>query len=425
MRTSVEFDVVLYGATGITGSMAAHYLATRPGNFTYALAGRSQQKLDAFAASLAELGLPRTPAATIEAPSDDLDAMQAIARRARVVMTAAGPFKVLAPVMVKACVTEGAHFVDVTGETLYVRDLIDKHHASAEEKGVKIVTMAGFASVPFDLGAHLVLEAAELELERRGLQRGIVDITSYIIEMRGGGIGTGAASFLGGVLNAEDAKARPWLDNDPYLLVPNAPCRLDLTMTGWSMHGWPLRYDSVLGGLAMDSFIFGPSNACLVRRSLDLMGHRNVSYAEGQTLSSLAPWNPVHAVMNSTSPYCPLGVCERLPEVRQREGGFEVLSVAQARGEAVRVSARIKGREDFAYKHTAKLFVEVGLCLADAGCHRAGLRGGVLTPVSAVGSAALRRALLAARTDGGEQLLTLELVTDGGPAREREPAGDL
>ncbi|MFT6518069.1 MAG: short subunit dehydrogenase-like uncharacterized protein, partial [Candidatus Azotimanducaceae bacterium] len=52
-----EFDVVLFGATGFTGKLVAEYLYQTygtNGTLKWAMAGRSQQKLEAMAAGLAD-----------------------------------------------------------------------------------------------------------------------------------------------------------------------------------------------------------------------------------------------------------------------------------------------------------------------------------------------------------------------------------
>ena len=61
---SSPLDLVIYGATGFTGSQAAHYIARRvaPGTLRWAIAGRSQPKLDALAAlSLIHISEPTRP----------------------------------------------------------------------------------------------------------------------------------------------------------------------------------------------------------------------------------------------------------------------------------------------------------------------------------------------------------------------------
>ena len=63
--------------------------------------------------------------------------------------------------IVKACVENSTNYCDITGETPWVRQLMDRFHEEAERKNVHIVPTCGFDSIPFDLGAFMVAKEAE------------------------------------------------------------------------------------------------------------------------------------------------------------------------------------------------------------------------------------------------------------------------
>lgn len=44
------------------------------------------------------------------------------------------------------------------GEILWVKRMIQAHHAAAAAKGVKVVHCCGYDSIPFDLGALVVVD---------------------------------------------------------------------------------------------------------------------------------------------------------------------------------------------------------------------------------------------------------------------------
>lgn len=46
------------------------------------------------------------------------------------------------------CVKAGVHCCDLTGESFWVKKMIDQHHAEAERTGAKIVPSCGFDSIP-------------------------------------------------------------------------------------------------------------------------------------------------------------------------------------------------------------------------------------------------------------------------------------
>lgn len=49
--------------------------------------------------------------------------MKEVAKSTRVVVTTAGPYAQFGNELVKACVTEGTHYADITGETLWMAEV--------------------------------------------------------------------------------------------------------------------------------------------------------------------------------------------------------------------------------------------------------------------------------------------------------------
>jgi short subunit dehydrogenase-like uncharacterized protein len=60
MSASRQYDIVVFGATGYTGKLTAEHIATKlPTYLKWALAGRSESKLEAVAAECAALNPDR------------------------------------------------------------------------------------------------------------------------------------------------------------------------------------------------------------------------------------------------------------------------------------------------------------------------------------------------------------------------------
>lgn len=55
----------------------------------------------------------------------------------RVVLTTVGPFTKYGEVLVAACVNNGTDYVDSTGETPFVADMIAKYGAAAKANGMR------------------------------------------------------------------------------------------------------------------------------------------------------------------------------------------------------------------------------------------------------------------------------------------------
>ena len=111
------YDVVLYGASGFVGKQTVQYFAnhTAPEGVRWAIAGRNRQKLEAVRAAVG-VGVE-----VLVADSQDQQAIDAIVAQTRVLLNTAGPFALYANALVDACVRFRTHYVDITGETPWVK----------------------------------------------------------------------------------------------------------------------------------------------------------------------------------------------------------------------------------------------------------------------------------------------------------------
>jgi short subunit dehydrogenase-like uncharacterized protein len=153
-----RYDVVLFGATGFTGGLTASYLAANgPEGLRWALVGRNRAKLEAVADRLKREHPGAPPPDLIEAEAADRDALDGVARSARVVITTVGPYVLYGEPLVAACAAAGTDYVDLTGEPEFVDRMWTLHHAEAERSGARIVHCCGFDSIPHDLGAYFTV----------------------------------------------------------------------------------------------------------------------------------------------------------------------------------------------------------------------------------------------------------------------------
>ena len=75
-----------------------------------------------------------------------------MAKKARIIVNCCGPYRFFGEPVVKACVEEGTHHVDVSGEPQYMERMQLKYNEKAREKGVYVISACGFDSIPSDLG---------------------------------------------------------------------------------------------------------------------------------------------------------------------------------------------------------------------------------------------------------------------------------
>lgn len=145
------YDVVLYGASGFVGKQTVQYFArhTLSEPVRWAIAGRNRQKLEAVRDAVG------VAVDILVADSQEQQAIDAIVAQTRVLLTTAGPFALYGNALVDACVRLRTHYVDITGETPWVKTLIDRYHTQAAADGTRIIPCCGFDSVPSDLGTRL------------------------------------------------------------------------------------------------------------------------------------------------------------------------------------------------------------------------------------------------------------------------------
>jgi short subunit dehydrogenase-like uncharacterized protein len=387
-------DIAVYGATGFVGKLLAKYLAEHaPTGTRIALAGRSREKLERTRADL--------PAAArdwplVVADSSDPDAVAALARDTRVVATTVGPYFKYGNELVDACIANATDYCDLTGEVLFVARTKERH-AEAEASGARIVHSVGFDSIPSDMGVYLLHQAAE--------EDGAGDLGEtklVVVGMRGGASGGTIDSMKGQIDEMKADKESRRTLGDPYALSPDRAADPDGRDEG-DQRGVARDSDS---GQWTGPFVMAAYNTRIVRRSAALIGYgQGFRYSEVTGLGS-GPLAPVKGAGLSVG----LGALAgglALPPTRKlldhvlpdpgegpgeeaREKGFFKIDIHTRTSSGRRYRARVAAKGDPGYKATAMMMGESALCLA-LEADRLPVRGGVLTPATAMNGALIER----------------------------------
>ncbi|HMJ02654.1 MAG TPA: saccharopine dehydrogenase NADP-binding domain-containing protein [Conexibacter sp.] len=152
--------IVVYGATGFTGTLVTHELRRR--GLSCVLAGRSADKLARLADEVRGAGGDgAAEVATRAVALDDRDGLRHLLGDAAVVINCAGPFIRYGEPVVRAAVETGTHYVDTTGEQPYMQLLQERYDDPARAAGVAVVPAMGFDYVPGDLLAHVTAQGLE------------------------------------------------------------------------------------------------------------------------------------------------------------------------------------------------------------------------------------------------------------------------
>lgn len=103
----------------------------------------------------------------IAADAADPASLQTMIEQTKSVLTTVGPYQLYGSELVAACAAYGTDYLDLCGEPLWMRQMIDAHEAAAKASGARIVFSCGFDSIPFELGVFFCEAAAKKFLARR------------------------------------------------------------------------------------------------------------------------------------------------------------------------------------------------------------------------------------------------------------------
>ena len=388
-----EFDVVVYGATGFTGKLVAEHLLKTygaEGDVRWAMAGRDEAKLKAVRT---EIGAPYS-LPIIVAGAKDSAALDALAHRARVVITTVGPYQLYGEGLLAACAKAGTDYVDLCGEPNWMAAMIAKYEKTAKESGARIVFSCGFDSIPFDGGVYFIQREAQ---QRFG--QPLRDVRGRVRKMKGAFSGGTAASMLA---TYEAVRKDPSIAaqmTDPYALAPQrltpqpdgeTPTE-DADINSWSA-----------------PFVMAAINTKNVHRSNALLNYpygRDFTYSEmmltgpgpkgkqrakaaagaAKMQRTLLGFAPTRALITQFA----LPKPGQGPDKQARETGmFDVLYVgATADGRTLKAS--VYGDKDPGYGSTSKMISEAALTLKDTS--RQTTPGGIWTPAAAMGDALIAR----------------------------------
>lgn len=290
MAEERQYDIVLWGATGCTGRLAARYFHRTYGQgsalpfkqrIRWAIAGRNQQRLEAIRD---EIGAPDLD--IILCNGGDATGAALLARRTLLVCSTVAPAARHATEMIAACIDNGTHYCDLSGELHWLRSMIDVYHERAVARGVRVVNACGFDSIPSEYGVQVLQEAA---YDRYGMC--CKHITNCFNE---GHIAVGGGSFQSGKGVMEAVANDPemaTLVSDPYSLNPadkmdGPPCP-DVDQ---------VQFDEDFEQYLMP-FPIGQINARIVRRTHALMGYpfgKDFTYREAK-LAGVGGMNKIKA----------------------------------------------------------------------------------------------------------------------------------
>ncbi len=312
----------------------------------------------------------------------DSAAMAELARDARVLINAVGPYTTHGDGAVAACAAAGTDYVDLAAEQEFVDRCVERHHDRAVQTGARIVHGCGFEAIPFDLGTLYTLE--------RLPGQGPRSVTGYV-QLGFGGLGRAARGFSTGSLRSALAVLSRPRERRPAQLrriAPGPPDHRGVTTRRGRPHrsrepaGWALpapRYSAAVVCRSADT-LYGDDFSY---EQYVLVPRLRTALAMGGALAAMLAVARVPALRRRALQSLPDGAGPSEEERRRRS--FTVTLVGKAQGR--RTVTRVAGG-DPGYEESAKMLAESALCLAFDDLPGS---AGETTPAVAMGDALIRR----------------------------------
>lgn len=383
--------LIVFGATSFVGQILCRYLheLNHDGELNWVMAARSQEKLKRLQQ---ELGGPHAPEYRLADAANESQ-LRALCDEAAVIISTVGPYALYGEPLIKVCVETGTDYCDLTGETQWIKRMIDRYEAKARASGARIVHCCGFDSIPSDLGVWFLQQQAQKQVGSYCQQ-----VKMRVRKFKGGFSGGTVASMMNVAKEAAKDPALRREMSDPYSLCPadskptvrqpNIKATLDEGVDSW-----------------IAPFVMEAINTRVVHRSNALLGQpwgqdflydeavmtggdskgksRAKGTALGQSLMMVGfAVPPTRWLMSRFLPKPGEGPSPQM----QRTGFFDLVFVGHARdsaGNRHTVRTTLYGERDPGYGATARMLGQAALCLRDD-VSKKDKPGGFWTPASAL-----------------------------------------
>lgn len=323
-------------------------------------------------------------------------------------MSTAGPFAKIGTPIVEACVKASTNYVDITGESTWIREIIDKYHSTAEKNKIKIIPCCGFDCIPVDVGTRFLVDSM--------LQKEIkpVEVRMILTNSKGDASGGTIASILN---MFESSTIKTLLASlNPFFLCPRLPSTNEIDqpssiIVSKCSDKMIFDYDSIFSFWCMP-FVMQAIDTRVVHRSNALSKFkygRNFIYSErmkapfivGLISTLVTPLVTTLLFFSVTRNILKLFLPspgEGPSEVVRETGRFHFQMWGKGtnnNGENVIVKARIDAPDgDPGYKQTAVMITEAAVSLAILSSQPQQSNDeiyGILTPSTGLGNTLLKR----------------------------------
>jgi short subunit dehydrogenase-like uncharacterized protein len=396
--TPPKFDIIIFGATSFVGQILTRYMLAQfsvEGELKWAIAGRSQSKLNELKLSL---GIPGEALDILVADAADEDSLHSLCSATRVVISTVGPYALYGEPLVKTCVALGTDYCDLTGEVHWIAKMLERYEDLAKISGARIVNSCGFDSVPSDLGVYFLQQHAKQKFGET-----CSSIKMRVKKMKGAASGGTVASMTNIFKEVASNPALRKILANPYAICPPD-------------HGNKLRqnnmnrpqYDNDFNSWVAP-FVMAVINTRIVHRSNALLAgdysphfEYNEAMLTGKGLIGSGIAASVGVGLGSFAMAAVIPptrwAMERFilpkpgegPSLDAQEKGFYDLRFYGKTDSGKEIRCKVTGDQDPGYGSTAKMLGQAAACLVQD-ISKKNVSGGFWTPASIFGTKLITR----------------------------------
>ncbi|KAI1147406.1 Saccharopine dehydrogenase-domain-containing protein [Nemania diffusa] len=264
-----EYDILLIGATGYTGSLAVQQIARHfPADLRWVIAGRCEAKLQRLRESIpaisAGASVPDIEVINLSKSLQDTTSLNNAVKRSHVCISVVTYFTV-GEIVIESCVKNRTSYIDTMGDVVLLEMIISKYHKIAENNGIKLIHAAGI----FGGVQNLLTWAATRQLAENAAlytQEVVLAMDSMKVSPSKGTV----ESFLHEASRGKEIRMKT---SDPWLLSSIQGANNIST----SSNKMKMRIELDLGALSATS-ITAKQNQILVHRSWNLLQGSHEEY---------------------------------------------------------------------------------------------------------------------------------------------------
>ena len=406
MANSVEkqdnrpYAVVLYGATSFVGQITAKYLSqflADSNDVEWAIAGRDEEKLKKLQSEISDSGSAKKVDIII-ANSNDEASLDEMTKQAKVVISTVGPYLKYGEPLIKSCANNGTDYVDLTGEAIFIKDMMDKYQDTASQSGARIVNSCGFDSIPSDLGVYFTQQQAEKQFDE------VCEKIHMRVKAAKGGLSGGTVASMATIFEevGKDKSRRKQVAN-PYLLNDDADAP-NVRQKNVSKPEYDSEHSRWLAPFVMASI-----NTRIVHRTNQLTDYeygREFKYDEAMWMKDGVKGQLTSYALSAglfgfatTMMFKPsrellskhvLPKSGSGPSKSEQENGYFDIRFFGYTASNDSISTKVTGDRDPGYGSTSRMLAQSALCLAQDISHK-DIKGGFWTPASAMGDKLIAR----------------------------------